>query len=317
MQPQVFAFAKIDDNEAREQVYAEIKNGKSRFGMWDQEVSLREQYHGRNGFLLRIQPGDWIVHVNSPHYGRCVAVQAIGEYDFDEGLDCDWGTDFRNFIPVDPETIVEFDRNDPNVLPSVNLAPMKRGQRVLQVEDFLRSLENLRASKHDGDSGDSRGVIHLREKIKEEMLPRITELIHQMNRSKDFERFLHRIFESMPNVESIQNGFGWRTDHGADLIVSFQNPLIGVSLTSRLVVQAKSYEGHHYDLNAIDQLVEGIEKYNADGGLLITTAHKTEHLEDYVRQKVEETGKVIDVIAGSDVARFVIRYAPDMLVGID
>lgn len=317
MHPQVFAFAKIDDDDARQQVYEAIKNGKSRFGMWDQEVSLREEYHGRNGFLLRIEPGDWIVHVNSPHYGQCVAVQAIGEYGFDEGLDCDWDTDFRNYIPVDPETIVEFDRNDPNVLPSVNLAPMKRGQRVLQVEDFLRSLENLRASKHNEVSRDSRGVIHLREKIKEEMLPRITELIHQMNRSKEFERFLHRIFESMPNVESIQNGFGWRTDHGADLIVSFQNPLIGVSLTSRLVVQAKSYEGDHYDLNAIDQLVEGIEKYNADGGLLITTAHKTEHLEDYVRRKVEETGKVIDVIAGADVARFVIRYAPDMLVGID
>jgi restriction endonuclease Mrr len=149
------------------------------------------------------------------------------------------------------------------------------------------------------------------------MLPRITELIHQMNRSKEFERFLHRIFESMPNVESIPNGFGWGTDHGADLIVTFQNPLIGVNLTSRFVVQAKSYEGDHNDLNAVDQLVEGIRKYNADGGLLITTAQKTERLEDYVRRKVEENGKVIDVIAGADVARFVIRYAPDMLVGID
>jgi hypothetical protein len=317
MQPQVFAFAKIDDDAARQQVYEEIKNGKSRFGMWDQEVSLREEYHGRNGILLRIQPGDWIVHVNSPHYGHCVAVQATGEYAFDEGIECNTGRDFANYIPVDPKTILEFNRSDPNILPSVNLAPMRRAQRVLQVEDFLRSLENFRASIHNGDAYDSRGVIHLREKIKEEMLPRITELIHQMNRSKEFERFLHRIFESMPSVESIQNGFGWRTDHGADLIVSFHNPLVGVSLSSRLVVQAKSYEGDHYDLKAIDQLVEGIEKYNADGGLLITTAEKTESLEDYVRQKVEETGKIIDVIAGADVARFVIRYAPDMLVGID
>ncbi len=321
MPPQVFAFAKINEDAARLLVYEEIKKGKSRFGMWEQEVSLQEKYHGRNDILRRIRPGDWIVHVNSPQYGHCVAVQATGEYGFDEGLECetgrDSGRDFANFIPVDPKTIVEFDRNDPNILPSVNLAPMRRAQRVLQVDDFLRSLENLRASKHNGDSSDSRGVIHLREKIKEEMLPRITELIHQMNRSKEFERFLHRIFESMPNVESIPNGFGWGTDHGADLIVTFQNPLIGVNLTSRFVVQAKSYEGDHNDLNAVDQLVEGIRKYNADGGLLITTAQKTERLEDYVRRKVEENGKVIDVIAGADVARFVIRYAPDMLVGID
>jgi hypothetical protein len=317
MPTQIYSFAKIEDDDARTKVYEDIKRGKSRFGMWDQKTSLREQYHGRNGFLLRIKKGDWIVHVNSPSYGRCVAVQASGEYDFDEGIECEWGQDFHNFIPVDSKTILEFDRTDPNVVPSVNLAPMRRGQRILQVEDFLRSLENIRGNRFSQDADDSRGVVHLQERIQEELLPRVTELIHQMNRSKEFERFLHRIFDSMPNVESIQNGFGWRSDHGADLIVAFQNPLIGVSLTSKLVVQAKSYDGDHYDTNAVDQLIEGIKEYNADGGLLITTAQKTEILEDSVRQATERSGKVIDIISGNDVARFVIRYAPDMLVGKD
>lgn len=317
MSQQVFAFAKIDDDFNRQRVYQDIKKGKSRFGMWDQEVSLREEYHGRNGFLLRIRPGDWIVHVNSPNYGHCVAVQAVGEYDFDEGIVCSWGRDFCNFIPVDPQSVVEFERTDPNVVPSVNLSPMRRGQRILQVDDFLRSLDNIRANLFSADSGDLRGVVHLQERINEEFLPRVTELIHQMNRSKEFERFLHKIFAAMPNVESIQNGFGWGTDHGADLIVSFQNPLIGVNLTSRLVVQAKSYEGDHYDLNAVDQLDEGIRKFNADGGLLITTAQKTEELEDYIRQIGDKSGKIIDLISGNDVARFVIRYAPDLLLGIE
>ena len=67
----------------------------------------------------------------------------------------------------------------------------------------------------------------------------------------------------------------------------------------------------------MDQLIEGIKEYNADGGLLITTAQKTEILEDSVRQATERSGKVIDIISGNDVARFVIRYAPDMLVGKD
>jgi hypothetical protein len=317
MPPQVYAFAKIDDDSARTKVYEEIKRGKSRFGMWDQEVSLREKYHGRNGFLLRIRKGDWIVHVNSPMYGHCVAVQAVDEYQFDEGIECGWGRDFRNYIPVDPDSVVEFERTDRNVAPSVNLSPMRRGQRVLQVDDFLRSIENVRANTYSKESECSRGVLHLQERVQDELLPRITQLIHQMNRSKEFERFLHRIFEMMPNVESIQNGFGWRADHGADLIVSFQNPLVGVSLTSRLVVQAKSYEGDHYDKAAIDQILEGMEKYGADGGLLITTGRKTEALEDHVRQATEKSGKVIDVISGNDVARFVIRYAPEMLVGIN
>lgn len=315
---QVFAFAKIDDQDARDKVYQEIKRGKSRFGMWDQTVSLREQYHGRNGFLLRIREGDWIVHVNSPSYGHCVAVQASGEYEFDEGVECGWGSgrDFHNYIPVNTDTIIEFERSDPNVIPSVNLSPMRRGQRILQVEDFLVSLENLRQNKFSTDQGETRSVIHLQEKIQETLLPQITALIHKMNRSKEFERFLHRIFDSMLNVESIQNGFGWKSDHGADLIVSFQNPLVGVSLTSKLVVQAKSYEGNHFDTKAIDQLIEAIEKYGADGGLLITTAKNTEHLEDYVRKTTESHGKVIDVIAGNDVAKFVIRHAPELLIGI-
>ena len=316
MATQVYTFAKIEEVVARQKIYEHIKLGKSRFGMWDQERDLREHYHGKNAFLLRIKKDDWIVHVNNPNYGHCVAVQAIGEYDFDEGIECDWGKDFNNFIPVNPKTIVEFDRNDPNILPSVNLAPMRRGQRILQVNDFFQSLDNLRENRFSKHATESRGIIHLKEKVQEELLPRISELIHQMNRSKEFERFLHRIFEAMPNVESIQNGFGWRTDHGADLIIEFQNPIIGVNLTSKLIIQAKSYEGSHYDLNAVDQIEEGINKYEADGGLLITTGEKTEALEDRVRKASENTGKVIDIIAGSDVARFVIRYAPDLLIGI-
>lgn len=314
MSVQVFAFAKIEDESARKLVHQSIREGKSRFGMWDQGVSLRERYYGKNGFLLRIRKGDWIVHVNLPSYGKCVAVQSTGEYQFDDGIDCPWGKDFNNYIPVAPDTMIEFNRNDPNIIPSVNLAPMRRGQRVLQVEDFLESLENIKTGRCSGKSNELKGLVHLRRKI-DELLPQITENIHQMNKSKDFERFLHRIFEEMPNTLSIQNGFGWKSDNGADLIVEFQNPIIGVNLTSKLVVQAKSYEGNHFDLTAVDQIVNGIKQYQADGGLLITTANKTEQLEEYVQKKSEEIDKDIDIIAGSDVARFVIRYAPEMLIG--
>jgi hypothetical protein len=309
---QVYAFAKIDDDDARALVYDEIRRGKSRFGMWDQEGSLLDNYHGRNGFLLRIQPGDWIVHVNSPHYGRCVAVQSVGNYAFDEGIP---GGDFGNYIPVDPLTIIEFDRNDPNVLPSVNLWPLKRGQRILAVDDFLQSLDNLRSSRHSNPVDERRGLIHLRSKLDDLVLPQITAMIQQMHRSKEFERFLHEVFSAIPNATSQLNGFGWKSDEGADLIVEFQSPVFGLTLTTKLVVQAKSYQGDHYDLGGVEQLVNAIKHFGADGGLLITTAQKTEFLEDAVRKASETTGKTIDVIAGSDVARFVLRNAPHLLVG--
>ncbi len=314
MTTQVFAFAKIDDQDARLKVYEDIQNGKSRFGMWEQSGSLREKWFGKNAFLLRIKEGDWIVHVNMPSYGKCVAVKTVGEYAFDDGIKCSWGNDFNNFIPVDPITITEFDRNNPNILPSVNLAPRKRAQRVIEVIDFLTSMENLKNGKFDSTSKQDKSITQLHDKISN-LLPQITLHIQEMNRSKEFERFLHRIFSGMPNTVSIQNGFGWKTDNGADLLVEFDNPIIGVNVTTKLVVQAKSYSGQHFDTNAIDQIVEGINTYHADAGLLITTANETEVLEEYLRKKTEETGKTIDVIAGNEVAKFVLRYAPELLIG--
>jgi hypothetical protein len=317
MKAQVFAFAKIDDEAARQKVYAEIKNGKSRFGVWDQEGSLRDEYYGANAFLLRIKKGDWIVHVNNPEYGRRVAAQVTGEYQFDDGIPVAWGSgrDFNNYIPVNPGSVVEFDRNDPNVLPSVNLAPRKRGQRVLAVEDFLESLDNLRQKRYTEYDEGIKGLAHVKSKMDSEIFPKITQIIQQMNRGKEFENFLHKIFDSMPNVLSIQNGFGWRSDQGADLIVEFQNPIVGVNLTTRLIIQAKSFEGSHYDLNAVDQIKQGIAAYKADGGLLITTAESTEELEDKVRTTSEEIGKTIDVLAGADVAKFVLTHAHQLLIG--
>ncbi len=311
---QVFTFARVPDDHARKLVYEEIFRGKSRFGMWDQEKSLKDDYYGPNAFLLRICQGDWIVHVNCPEYGKCVAVNATGEYAFDSGLRCSWGTDFCNFIPVDCESAIEFDRNDPNILPTVNLAPMRRGQRILAVDDFIQSINNLKANRFDQEI-ETKSIIHLREKIRTEMLPQLTERIQQMNRSKEFERFLYRIFERMPNTLAIQNGFGWKSDHGADLIVDFQVPVIEIKLKTRIVVQAKSFTGEHYDTKAVDQLVEAVGKFQADAGLLITTGRKTENLESYMLKMAEQTGKSLDLIAGPDVARFVLRYAPDLLVG--
>ena len=134
-----------------------------------------------------------------------------------------------------------------------------------------------------------------------------------MNKSKEFEQFLHRIFSALPNTKLTLNGYGWKTDNGADLLVEFGNPVLGIDLTTTLVVQAKSYEGDHFDLNAVDQIVEGITKFEADGGLLITTASKTPPLEKYIREKSEALKKPIYLIAGTEVAEFVLRHAPELL----
>jgi len=317
--PSIWAFAGVSDPGEQLLIYESLKSGKSRFG-WSQEDqhNLRDErgseWHSKQSFLLRIKPGDWIVHVNCPHYGRCVAVKSAGEYEFDAGLQCEDRTDFRHAIPIDVESLIEFDRNDPNVLPSVNLRPLRRSQRIFAVGDFLLSLDNIRQNRFTEYDEGLKGLAHIRAKMNDEILPRITEIIQQMNRSKEFENFLHKVFGKMPNVLSIQNGFGWKSDYGADLIVEFQNPIAGVNLRTKLVIQAKSYVGSQYDLNAVDQIKEGIAVFKADGGLLITTAESTEQLEDKVRKTAEEISKTIDVMAGADVARFVLAHAPQLLL---
>jgi hypothetical protein len=312
MTPQIFAFARIEDDAARKLVYEEIKKGRSRFGIWDQTKSLKEEYYGPNRLLLEIRKGDWIVHINMPEYGKCVAVQAADQYQFDTGIECSWGQDFNNLILNDPSTIVEFDRRDINVKPSVNLSLRRRIERVHQIVDFLESLDYLKQKKFSSDSVESRSSIHLKIRLSK-LLPEITAAIHEMNKSKEFERFLDKIFSSLPNTKSTPNGFGWKTDNGADLLVEFWNPILGIDLTTKLVVQAKSYKGDHFDLNAVDQIVEGVTKFEADGGLLITTGNKTQELEDYIQKKSEELKKPIYLIAGIEVAEFVLKYAPEML----
>ena len=310
----VFAFAQVPEPEARHKVYNEIKKGFSRFGTWEQEKSLKEEYFGANRMLLEIKPGDWIVHVNSPEYDQCIAVKVKSEYGYDEGIDCSWGKDFNNYFEVDIDSIIEFDRRNPNILPPVNLKPRPRIQRVLQTEDFFKSIENLKDEKYSEVPNSERSVTHLKDKVSE-ILPQLTQQIHEMNKGKELEKFLHEVFKRMPNTTSIQNGFGRGTDHGADLIVDFENPIIGdVNVKTKLIVQVKSYEGPHFDTKAIDQIIEGIKEYDGDAGLLITTAEETEEIENYITEKSEEIGKTIDLIAGADVARFVLRYAPDLVL---
>jgi len=319
----VWAFNKADDADARELLCLSLKSGKSRFG-WSQrdEHNLRlkdnwTDWHSKQLFLLQIKPGDWIVHINTPRWGRCIAAKVTSEYDFDEGLQCSWGPDFRHYLKIDVDSVIEFDRRDPNVLPSVNLNPRQRYHRVYAVEDFLKSIDNLKSGAVRLQVDESRGEYHLKDKI-DKYLSEISLLIHEMNKSKELERFLAKVFRKIPGVVDVnENGFGWGTDYGADLIVTTSASLGNLEFENKVIVQVKSFEGAHHDLEAVDQVKTGIRKYNGTAGMIITTAAKTEALEAKVQEASEEVGVPIDLLASDDVAKFVIRHAPELLFKFD
>ena len=110
-----------------------VQDGKSRFGWsYEDKDDLRDRSNWNEEdwnrcwlqlFLLDVRKGDWIVHVNLPDWGKCIAVQVLDKYSFDDGLDLGDGLDFSHCFKVDASTILKFDRNGPNVLPNVNLRP--------------------------------------------------------------------------------------------------------------------------------------------------------------------------------------------------
>lgn len=319
----IWAFNKVSDETERDLVYQSIKAGKSRFG-WSQKdehnLKLKDNWtdwHSKQLFLLQVKPDDWIVHINTPIWGRCITARVLSDYKYDEGLPCSWGRDFRHYFDIDVSSIIEFDRRDKNVLPTVNLNPRQRYHRIYATDDFLKSIDNLTNDTVQLTSGESKEEYHLKNRT-DRFLSEMSILIHEMHKSKSLERFLAKVFRRIPSVVDVdENGFGWGTDYGADLIVTMSTSLGNMSFDHKIIVQVKSFEGKHSDFQAVQQVKTGIEKYSGTAGMIITTAEKTEELESRVQEQSEELGIPIDLLASEDVARFVIKHAPEMLFNFE
>ena len=321
--PAIWAFGRVDNEEDIPLIYQSVRDGKSRFGWSGKDTNdlldnnnYWEKENGRQRRLLEVKPGDWIVHRNTPEWGQFVAARVTSGYQFDEGLKCPNGrTDFRHCFEVDKDTIVEFDRLDANVLPTVHLNQISRLEGIYAVDDFLASIKNLKEGTVEMGEGENREGHHLRAKTDKELLPLATQLIHETHKSKNLEGFLAQVFKKIPGVKEIkEHGKGGGTDHGADLIVRMLDPLLGLERT--IIVQVKSYEGEHHDLHAVEQVKTGIEEFNGDAGIIITTAEGTKVLEDEIKKISEEIDRPITLLAGRDVSGFVIKHAPELLFNL-
>jgi len=293
---------------------ANLNNLKNK--AWEDMTEDEQNIWSKSGFLLDISIDDWIVHINVPEWGECTTAKVIQPYYFDENCP---EKDFRHCIGVDKESVIKFDRNDPNILPIVSRKLKLRGRfwRVYCEDEFYESIKNLKSGDIDLQ-GESRGVFFLKKDLSGP-LNDITKLIHKNHDGKNLERFLAKVFRKVPFVENvIENGFGWGTDYGADLIVEYKSglPISGLEKIEKVVIQIKSYEGEHWETNAVEQIQQAIQKYEADSGLLITTAKKTKHIHEAIDNLSVEIGKPIALIAGEDVARFVMKFYGEELLDV-
>jgi len=272
-------------------------------------------YHSH--FLLGVKPGDWIVHVNIPRYGQCTAAMVSGDYRFDLNQQI---RDCGHYFPIDLTTKIQFDRNDPLVHPRVSrsLKPRQRYQRVYFANEFLESIARIKAGGGQLKKGDSKGKFYLRKEMAGP-LKAIAQLIHRNHPSKELEYLVCEVFGNIPGVTSAKvNGSGWGTDHGADVIVNYQTGLPFPDLLKNeiLVVQVKSYDFQIHGKLAIEQLKTAIDKFKANAGMLICTAEPTDVFRKEFRKFSEELGKtgiLVSLIAGQEVAKFVIKYGNELL----
>lgn len=320
----VWAFNKPDTEEKVRLLYESVREGKSRFGWsWennhnlkiDQENNWKNNWtkeHPKQLFLLSIRPGDWIVHIHMPSDGRCVAARVVSEYDFDEEINTSDGQDFRHFFQIDVESIVEFKRSSKKVHSAVNLYPRKRYNRVYAVEEFISSIEAIKDDREIEIEGSRERHDLLNESDK--ILEQIPCLIHRTHKGKKLESFLAEVIRKIPGVINVkENGSSGGTDHGADLIVTTRTSVGTLEIKNTIVVQVKSYKNDVSDTKAVDQIKGAIEHYKASAGMIITTGERTETLGNAVANAGRELGCDIDLLAGKELAQFVIRYAPDQL----
>lgn len=162
----IWAFNKPDEEDKISFVYDSIKKGKSRFG-WSylDSADLRildvKEYEDcsseelkiwdKTKFLLDIEKGDWIVHINIPKWGLCSAVKVVEPYEFDTtknnlGKEYTDVGDFRHMISIDPNSLIVFDRDDTKIYPALNKRLKLQGKqwRIKCQNDFFKAISQLK-----------------------------------------------------------------------------------------------------------------------------------------------------------------------------
>lgn len=310
-----------------------IRQGISRFGWgYMDEANLNElndktfgelskqenECWSRANFLLDVEIGDWVVHINLPYWGACLAAQVIGKYEFED--DDNEVSDYRHTLKIDTTTLVEFERNDDEVLPNISSRLKLQGShwRIYHVEDFLQTIHNLNAEELGKKDDESVGIFYLKKSLSP-ILKSVTDKIHKSHPGGKLENLIAEVFRKIPSITNVnENGKnkGWGTDNGADLIVTYKAGLEVANLEKEeiLVVQVKSYEGQHWETNAVTQTETAINQYQANSGLIITTAEATDNLQKAVEELSRKLEKPIGLIAGEDVAKFILKYGSDLVL---
>jgi restriction endonuclease Mrr len=294
-------------------------------------------HFGKTKFLKGIKKGDTIVYVHynnskkveDNHYGDCTIMKVTGEYSFSKEI-LEKFEDFGHAIPVDPESVYSFYRNSPFIHPRLSkaLKPRANYQRFVDnnADNILQeSIKNFKEKNEVNyfDKDIDKGLKNIKDGFIE-----VAKAIQTNHPDKKLEDFVNKLFSAVyskkyKEVEIEDNGSGWKTDYGADLIMTYKEEFdkIGLEREIVVVVQVKSYKWSINDDKAIEQCKTAIEKFNADYALIVTTANSSEKFEEKLEKyssayggskKDDKSLKIISLIDGPMLAKLYLEYMEEL-----
>lgn len=314
------------DEDRSGQMYESLIRGEGRFG-WSYvetanlyELRDRIERDGWNSlnseeqdcyqeFLLSLDCGDYVVYINVPEWSQCTLARVTGRYFWRWEDD-----DFNHRFPVDPDSVYSFGRNDAMVAPvlSARLKLMGRYWRIYVEEEFGGLVEALRQGVAPTPRTPGDNLRYLKDGIKP-VLSTVAEQIQHTHPNTDLESLAERVFRRVPGVRSVirQGGAG---DRGADLIVELEFGTV-TELVQTLVVQVKSYQGILDDLGAVNDIRRAFDAYDADAGLIVSTATSASHaVQDELDRLREGSRRPVALLIGDDLAAFFLRYGFELLL---
>lgn len=317
----------VATNKGKEDwMFEEFNEGRFRFGWgwkdcdlskisnisWSDRTSSQKTAWRYAQFLLnRVKVGDRLVIQHEQPLREFLLAEVTGEYFFDTNP----GKDFNHILPIKPLYNGFIEINSKIIPGFLKNALTKRGQYYeVYPKDAINRLNEIIDEKL-WESED----YHTDRKFKDELsdaesavLDSIKNSISKHWKSKDFEKFIERLFRLIPGVDVKLAGDNGK---GYDLLIQVTDPLTLEVLSDQIPVQCKAYKGDVHTIKAVKDIERAIRNTESSIGYIATLGDLTEKFENYRIETEERLSAELDneiqikVINHETIARLALMYS--------
>ncbi len=322
--------------DERKWIWSELEEGRLRQGWgWlpeqdlhlifekrrrGEDLSNEEKAAWRNRRMLGttwngLEVGDVVLAPNLPEQGKWVPMRVAGEYRYDRppgrNEPAERG-DFGHVLPVKPiraeGKIAVVDAASPAVDARLR-GTMRTMSRIWGIDHLAEAVKKLITAIEAGDdvsesqSGEQRLTGFL-EAVRGQVTDVVWTRLHETYRGAEFEHLLVPLLESVYGEGSVEHK-GGAGEKGADLLVTTRGPL---GLVFKTAIQAKLYDGKHFDLHPVEQLRWARDNHGVQAGVVLTTAEEvSQEVQEALTKAAEDLQIDVRVWTRDDFVRL-LRY---------